>query len=142
MAKQDKMIAAQKELSLEKVRYAKEVIDTMRENGENITAYTLQKKSRLSKSFIYNNQEVMEYLNKYRSEKKYNYKSYTPADAREELIEQLEKENARLRKELSFYKTARLQELMDENDILKHRLAKYEKLIKDGIITIPEDTEK
>lgn len=141
MAKQDKMIEAQKELSREKVRYAIEVIDTMRENGETITAYTLQKKSRLSKSFIYNNEEVMEYLNRYRSEKKYNYKSYTPEDAKEELIEKLEKENAMLRKELTFYKNANLKSLMDENQILKHRLAKYEKLIKDGIIQISEDTE-
>lgn len=139
MAKQDKMIEAQKEMSQEKVRYAKEVIDLMRENGETITAYTLQKKSKLSKSFIYNNAEVMEYLNQFRSEKKYNYKKYTPETASDELIEQLQRENAMLRKELSYYKDATLKELIDENQILKYRLRKFESLVAQGIIELPED---
>lgn len=139
MAKQDKMIEAQKEMSLEKVRYAKEVIDLMRENGETITAYTLQKKSKLSKSFIYNNAEVMEYLNQFRSEKKYNYKKYTPETASDELVEKLQKENAMLRKELSYYKDATLKELIDENQILRYRLRKFENLVSQGIIELPED---
>lgn len=139
MAKQDKMIQAQKELSQEKVRYAKEVIDLMRENGETITAYTLQKKSKLSKSFIYNNEEVMEYLNQFRSEKKYNYKKYTIEDSKDGLIEQLQRENAMLRKELSYYRDATLKDLIDENQILKYRLRKFENLVAQGIIELPED---
>lgn len=41
MGKEDKMVEAQKAYSAEKVRYAKEVVDTMLENGESVTPYSV-----------------------------------------------------------------------------------------------------
>lgn len=139
MAKHDNMVRRQKTYSIEKVAYAKEVVDVMIANGESVTPYSVWKKSRLSKSFIYTNQEVAEYIEEHRCEKKYNYRKYTADDVREEYIEQLEKENAMLKKELSNYKQETLESLMNENQILKHRLQKFEKLVEDGIINIPSD---
>lgn len=141
MAKQDNMIQRQKAYSEEKVAYAKEVVDSMVDNGEAVTPYSVWRKSRLSKSFIYSNKEVADYIEKHRCEKKYNYRKYTTEDVREEYIEQLEKENAMLRKELAQYKQETLESLMNENQILKYRLQKFEILAKDGIIETPDDTK-
>ncbi len=141
MAKEDKMIQAQKEESAEKVRYAKEVVDTMVENGETVTPYTVWKKSHLSKSFIYTNEEVKGYIDQFRSEKKYNYRKYTPQDVMEQRIYDLEKENEYLKKELRYYKNYSLEQALSENQILKHRLAKYEELEKAGIIVLPDENK-
>lgn len=139
MAKQDKMIESQKLQSAEKVRYAKEIVDTMVENKESVTPYTVWKKSHLSKAFIYTNEEVKAYIEQFRSEKKYNYRKYTPQDIMEQRIVDLERENELLKKELKFYKTTSLQMALGENQLLKHRLAKYKELEKQGLITFPED---
>ncbi len=80
VGKEDKMVEAQKAYSQEKVKYAREVVDTMIENGEVVTPYSVWKKSGLSKDFIYTNEEVKAYISKHRSEKEYNYRQLTQCD--------------------------------------------------------------
>ena len=111
----------------------------MIKNGEAVTPYTVHKKSNLSKAFIYTNEEVKAYIEEHRSEKKYNYRKYTPEDVAQERIQELEKEVEMLRKALSYYKKETMESLINQNQILKYRLEKYEKLVEEGIIVIPED---
>ena len=59
----------------------------------------------------------------------------------QERIEELEKENAKLRKELRYYKQASLETLLNENQLLKYRLQKFEELVNQGIIKLPENKE-
>ena len=139
MAKTDKMIEVNKSESAKKVAYAKQVVDMMVENEEAVTPYTVWKKSNLSKAFIYTNEEVIAYINTHRSEKKYNYRKYTVEDVKQAKIDQLEKEIELLRKELAYYKKQTLETLMNENQILRYRLSKFEKLVKDGVLEIPAD---
>lgn len=139
MAKYDNMIQRQKEYSEEKIAYAKEVVDTMIANSESVMPYSVWKKSRLSKSFIYTNKEVINCIEEHKCTKKYNYRKYTSEDVREEYIEQLEKEIAMLRKELSYYKQETLESLKNENQILKHRLQKYQDLEAQGLIQLPDN---
>ena len=58
-----------------------------------------------------------------------------------ERIEELEKENAKLRKELRDYKQASLETLLNENQLLKYRLEKFEALANQGVINLPENKE-
>ena len=139
--KEDKMIEAQKAYSQEKVTLLKEVVDMMVANGEAVTPYSVWKKSGLSKAFVYTNGEAKAYIDRYRSQKEYNVRKLTTQDVMAERIEELEKENARLRKELRYYKQASLEILMNENQLLKYRLEKFEALEKKGIIKFPENIE-
>ena len=139
MSKTDKMVEVQKKESAKKVAYAKQIVDMMIKNGEAVTPYTVHKKSNLSKAFIYTNEEVKAYIEEHRSEKKYNYRKYTPEDVAQERIQELEKEVEMLRKALSYYKKETMESLINQNQILKYRLEKYEKLVEEGIIVIPED---
>lgn len=142
MGKEHKMIEMQKQMSAEKVLFAKDTVDAMIEAGEAVTPYTVWKKSKLSKSFIYNNKEIMDYIAAHRSEKKYNYRKYTADDVNAAYIVTLEKENEFLRRELNQMRHADLKELLDENQILRYRLAKYEELVKQGFLTNPKTEEK
>ena len=139
MSKTDKMVEVQKKESAKKVAYAKQIVDMMIKNGEAVTPYTVHKKSNLSKAFIYTNEEVKAYIEEHRSEKKYNYRKYTPEDVAQERIQELEKEVEMLRKALSYYKKETMESLINQNQILKYRLEKYEKRVEEGIIVIPED---
>jgi polyhydroxyalkanoate synthesis regulator phasin len=141
MANYDKMIEAQKAYSEEKVAYAKEVVDVMVEHGEAVTPYSVWKKSKLAKSFIYSNKEVAAYIEEHRSQKEYNYRKLTEQDVAQERIDYLEKEIAHLRKELKMYKEVSVEALLTENQLLKHRLTKYEKLAEQGLIQLPKNNE-
>lgn len=58
-------------------------------------------------------------------------------------IEYLEQENTKLRKELHYYKQASLETLLNENQLLKYRLTKFEKLgEKQDITKLPETTNE
>lgn len=139
MANTDKMIEFNKEESAKKVIYAKNIVDMMVENGEAVTPYSVWKKSHLSKAFIYTNEDVKAYIEEHRSEKKYNFRTYNHDDIVEKRIRELEKEVEVLRKELSYYRTESFESLLNQNQILRYQLAKYEKLVNDGIIQLPED---
>lgn len=141
MAKHDAMVEAQKKYSEEKVKYAKEVIDMMVAEGEAVTPYAVIKKSKLAKSFIYTNEEIMAYIQQFRSEKKYNYSKFTEEDAYYERIQLLERENTELRKQLKFYKQESMESLLFENQLLRHRLRKYEELEAQGLISLPKNEE-
>ena len=52
MEKNTKMVEAQKEESVRKVKYIKEIIDQMLEEGMAVTSYTVWKRSGLSKALI------------------------------------------------------------------------------------------
>lgn len=141
MARQDKMIEVQKQESAKKVAYAKQVVDMMIENGEAVTPYSVYKKSNLSKAFIYTNEEVQTYIAEHRSEKKYNYRKYTPEDVAQERIAELEREVEMLRKALARYKKETMESLMNQNQILKYKLARYEELEVKGLISFPDHNE-
>ena len=135
------MIEAQKAYSEEKVKLLKEVVDMMIANGEAVTPYSVYKKSGLSKAFVYTNGEAKAYIDQHRSQKEYNVRKLTTQDVMQERIEELEKENAKLRKELRYYKQASLETLLNENQLLKYRLQKFEELVNQGIIKLPENKE-
>lgn len=139
MAKEEAMIKAQKEESQKKIKYAKEVVDIMVEEGEIVTPYTVWKKSKLSKGFIYTNEEVKTYIEQFRSEKKYNYRKYTIEDVLEQRVEDLEKENAYLRKKLKQLQSQTIEDLITQNQVLQKRLSMYDDLVKQGIIKLPEE---
>ena len=52
-------------------------------------------------------------------------------------IDELEKENAYLRKMLRYSQSENLERLYFENNVLKERITKYEELEKQGLITLP-----
>lgn len=135
MGKEEKMIEAQKLESAKKVEYTKKVVDEMMEQGIAVTPYTVWKRSGLSKGFIYTNEEVKTYIEEHRSEKKYNYRAYTPQDILYEKVEQLEKENTYLKRMLRQMELESYEALLIQNQILKSKLEKYESLISKGIIT-------
>ena len=139
--KEDKMIEAQKAYSEEKVKLLKEVVDMMIANNEAVTPYSVYKKSGLSKAFVYTNGEAKAYIDQHRSEKQYNIRKLTTQDVMQERIEELERENAKLRRELRYYKQASLETLLNENQLLKYRLQKFEELVNQGIIKLPENKE-
>lgn len=139
--KEDKMIEAQKAYSEEKVKLLKEVVDMMVANNEAVTPYSVMKKSGLSKAFIYTNGQAKAYIDQHRSQKEYNVRKLTTQDVMQERIEELEKENARLRKELKFYKDTSFEMLLNENQLLKYRLEKFEALANQGVINLPENIE-
>ena len=141
MGKEDKMIEAQKAYSEEKVKLLKEVVDMMIANNEAVTPYSVYKKSGLSKAFVYTNGEAKAYIDQHRSQKEYNVRKLTTQDVMQERIEELEKENAKLRKELRYYKQANLETLLNENQLLKYRLQKFEELVSQGVINFPEKIE-
>lgn len=141
MGKEDKMVEAQRAYSAEKVKLLKEVVDMMLANGEAVTPYSVWKKSGLSKAFVYTNGEAKAYIDQNRSEKQYNIRKLTTQDVMMERIEYLEQENANLRKELKYYKSNTIQMLVNENQLLKYRLEKFEKLERQGIIKLPETSE-
>lgn len=139
MAKEDEMIKAKKEYSAKKVEYAKRVVDAMIRNKEAVTPYAVWKKSQLSKSFVYTNPEVKAYIARHRTRKsKYNYRKLNKEDlfmiddAVKERLEYLEKTNATLRKELTFYKKTSWEELKNQNDILYEQLI-FHKILAESL---------
>lgn len=142
MGKADKMIEAQKEESKFKVEYVKQIVDEMVKEGIAITNYSVWKKSGLSKGFIYQNEEVKEYIENFKSEKSYNYRKFSQIDVYERKINDLEKEVAYLRRLLRNVQEENLESLYFENKVMKRRLEVYEELEKQGIIERPNFSEE
>ena len=142
MGKADKMIEAQKEESKFKVEYVKQIVDEMVKEGIAITNYSVWKKSGLSKGFIYQNEEVKEYIEKFKSEKSYNYRKFSQIDVYERKINDLEKEVAYLKRLLRNVQKENLESLYFENKVMKRRLEVYEELEKQGIIERPNFSEE
>jgi len=124
MGKEEKMVEARKLESARKVAYAKEIVNEMMEQGIPVTPYTVWKRSGLSKAFFYTNKEVIAYIEQNRSQKKYNYKAYTPQDVLQERVEQLEKENAYLKRMIGRIELESYEALLIQNQVLKNKLSK------------------
>ena len=107
----------------------------MLEQGIAVTPYTVWKRSGLSKAFFYTNKEVIAYIEQNRSQKKYNYKSYTPQDVLQERVVQLEKENEYLKRMINRIELESYEALSVQNHVLKNKLSEYEALIAKGVIT-------
>ena len=67
MAKEDNMIKRQKEYSKSKIEYGKKIVDEMISNNEAVTLYNVYKRSGLSKSFIYSNKELRDYIEQHKN---------------------------------------------------------------------------
>ena len=132
------MVKAQKAYSAEKVKLLEEVIDMMVANGKLVTLYSVRKWSGLSKAFVYTNGQAKAYINQQRNEKKYNVRKLITRDVMAERIEELEKENAKLRKELRYYKQVSLEALLNKNHFQKYSSKKLEALEKEGHIKLSE----
>lgn len=110
MAKEDKMIAATRAKSARKVEQLKAAVDEMVEKGIAVTPYSVGKKTGLSKTFIYKNEEAKAYIEEHRYSERYNERKYE-----------------------------RTEELIEENERLKEIVVKYEKLVEMGLLKIPDD---
>lgn len=139
MAKEDKMIAATRAKSAKKVELLKTTVDEMVKKGIAVTPYSVGKKTGLSKTFIYNNQEAKEYIEKYRSEERYNERKYEKAEELEHRVKRLKREQTYAKKVTEELNNKLLQELIEENERLKEIVVKYEKLLEMGLLKIPDD---
>ena len=139
MAKEDKMIAATRAKSAKKVELLKAAVDEMIEKGIAVTPYSVGKKTGLSKTFIYGNQEAKEYIEKYRSKERYNERKYERTEELEHQVKTLKREQTYAQKVTEELNNKLLQELIEENERLKEIVAKYEKLVEMGLLKIPDD---
>lgn len=142
MARQDALIAAQKKESETLVRKVKEIVDQMVKDGEPVTPYAVSKKTTVSKSFIYQNKEVSEYIAKFRSKNPYNSRTIDRTLQLEKELTDSEAQLNQKEKELRHYKALSLRLALHENQILKEKLNKYEELEKQGIIHIDSEKNK
>lgn len=122
MAKYDKMIEATRAKSKRKVELLKKTVDDMIKNNIPVTPYSVGKLTGLSKTFIYKNKEAISYIEKHRSNERFNSRKCITKDCDtnspyKRSNKELEEENARLRK------------------IIK----KYEVLVDMGLLKIPDD---
>ena len=119
MAKEDKMIEATRAESAKKVELLKVAVDEMVEKGIAVTPYSVGKKTGLSKTFIYNNQEVKKYIEKYRSKERYNERKYERTEELEHQVKTLRREQTYTPKITEELNNQLLQELIEENERLK-----------------------
>lgn len=139
MAKEDKMIEATRAKSARKVEQLKAAVDEMIAKGIAVTPYSVGKKTGLSKTFIYNNQEAKEYIEKYRSKERYNERKYERTEELEHQVKTLKREQTYAQKVTEEINNQLLQELIEENERLKEIVSKYEKLVEMGLLKIPDD---
>lgn len=139
MAKEDKMIEATRAKSVRKVELLKVAVDEMVEKGIAVTPYSVGKRTGFSKTFIYGNQEAKEYIEKHRSEERYNKRKYEKTEAIKCQVKTLKKEQTYALKVTEEINEPLLQELMEENERLKEIIDKYEKLVEMGLLKIPEN---
>lgn len=107
--------------------------------GIAVTPYSVGKKTGPSKTFIYKNTEAKEYIEKHRSEERYNERKYERTEELEHQIKTLRREQTYAQKITGELNNQLLQELLEENKRLKEIIAKYEKLVEMGLLQIPED---
>lgn len=124
MDKTDKIVKLTKKKSEEKRDYVLEVINSMIRNEEKITFYSVYKKAGVSKSFVYNNEEIRRRIEMCRSGA---ITKDEVKDNKDILIDQLSNENEILRKKLKEYNKDELWKVKYENkkkeaDMLKERL--------------------
>lgn len=139
MAKEDKMIEVTRAKSARKVELLKATVDEMVQKGIAVTPYSVAKKTGLSKTFIYKNMEAKEYIEKYRLDERYNEYKYDKAEELEHQVRTLKREQTYAKKVTEELNNKLLQELIKENERLKEIVSKYEKLVEMGLLKIPDD---
>lgn len=101
MKRSNKIVELTKKKSQEKKEYVLEVIDAMLRSGEKITFYSVYNKAGVSKSFVYNNDEIRSKIEFCRAGE---LKADDVKDSKDLLIDELNKEVQQLREKLSEYK--------------------------------------
>lgn len=124
MDKTKKIVEITKKKSEEKKEYVLEVINSMIRNNEKITFYSVYKKAGVSKSFVYNNEEIRNRIELCRSGA---LTKDEVKDNKDILIDELNKEIDILRARLKEYNKDELWKVKYENkkkeaDMLKERL--------------------
>lgn len=124
MEKTKKIVELTKKKSEEKKEYVLEVINSMIRNGEKITFYSVYNKAGVSKSFVYNNDEIRNRIELCRSGA---LDIGEVKDNKDILIDELNKEVEILRAKLKEYNKDELWKVKYENkkkeaDMLKERL--------------------
>ncbi|MDF2882898.1 MAG: hypothetical protein K0R54_3455 [Clostridiaceae bacterium] len=124
MEKTKKIVELTKKKSEEKREYVLEVINSMIRNGEKITFYSVYNKAGVSKSFVYNNEEIRNRIEFCRSGA---LDIGEVKDNKDILIDELNKEVEMLREKLREYNKDELWKVKYENkkkeaDMLKERL--------------------
>ena len=139
MAKEDKMIEATRAKSARKVEQLKAAVDEMVEKGIAVTPYSVGKKTGLSKTFIYKNEEAKAYIEEHRSSERYNERKYERTEELEHQVKTLKREQTYAQKVTEELNNKLLQELIEEKEGLKEIVAKYEKRVEMGLLKIPDD---
>lgn len=139
MAKEDKMIEATRAISARKVEQLKAAVDEMVSKGIAVTPYSVGKKTGLSKTFIYKNEEAKAYIEEHRSSERYNERKYERTEELEHQVKTLKREQTYAKKVTEEINNKLLQELIEENERLKEIVSKYEKLVEMGLLKIPDD---
>lgn len=124
MEKSKKIVELTKKKSEEKKEYVLEVINSMIRNGEKITFYSVYNKAGVSKSFVYNNEEIRNRIESCRSGA---LDVGEVKDNKDILIDELNKEVEILRTKLKEYNKDELWKFKYENkkkeaDMLRERL--------------------
>lgn len=128
MSKQEeKMVNHSKNKTEETKARAIEAINEMVKNNEPVTYYSVVHKTGISKSFLYNNEEVSSLINSLREHNK-NAK----LSPEQEEIKALKKENKALKTKITKAETAdqKIKALQQEIKDLKAKIKKLEKMIK------------
>ena len=124
MKNTSKIVTLAKEKSEEKKQKVIDTINKMLENDEKISFYSVYQKAGVSKSFVYNNEEIREVIEHHR---KNPTKKTQSKDAKDVIIEsqkrkikELEKEIKALQKDESWKE--KYEKLLEENKKLKQQL--------------------
>lgn len=124
MDKTQKIVEITRKKSEEKKEYVLEVINAMLRNEEKITFYSVYKKAGVSKSFVYNNEEIRNRIELCRNGE---LSKDEVKDNKDLLINELTKEVDILKTKLKEYKKDELWKVKYENkkkeaELLKERL--------------------
>lgn len=124
MDKTQKIVEITKKKSEEKKEYVLEVINAMLRNDEKITFYSVYKKAGVSKSFVYNNEEIRNRIELCRNGE---LSKDEVKDNKDLLIDELTREVDILKTKLKEYKKDELWKVKYENkkkeaELLKERL--------------------
>lgn len=120
----NKIIELAKSKSEETKNKVIEVVNEMLANGEKITFYSVYKKAGVSKSYVYNNEEIRLIIETYR---KSSVKKKQGSEAKDVIIEAQKKKISELERKLKEFEKAetykdKYEKILAENKVLKEQL--------------------
>lgn len=118
----DKMIETNKQRTQDTHDKVLKTLNEMLKNNENITYYSVAKKTGVSRSFLYKDEEIKTFIDKYKTSK--STKKIQSQDAKDVIInaqKQKIKELEKYQKENENYKE-KYDQLLKENKALKEQL--------------------